>query len=888
MKKRFLWLLASLTRLLLALRYRIDVRGREKVQTSRGVLILPNHPSEMDPVIVMTVFRRRLMPQPMVVEDFYYTPGLHWLFKLFGAVPMPNMEGRSGSYKRLRVQEGLDGVAERLDRGENVLLYPAGRLMRSKEEQLQGASAVFDLLQRRPDQPIVLVRTRGLIGSMFSWYANQHRPELGIKLMLAIKYLILNLILFMPRRKVSVEIEVPGDDFPRRGDKMEINRWLEAWYNTPGPEEPVPVSYYFWRRHYFQMAKGAEERALRELEVPDDVREKVAAELAELSGRNAEELRDDMLLSRDLGMDSLNLGELISWIEEEYGSMDVNVEDLQSVQDVQAAAIGELGDRNPGAELKVPHEWFEDGGRPDIHVPDPHLTVQENFFQVCDSYGSAVAIGDETSGVITYRKAKIGVLLLADIIRVRPERNIGIMLPATAGADLVILATLVAGKTPVMLNWTLGDANLKHVLDLSGIRVIISSARFLDRLDGLNFDLIKEKLWTLEEVRRRQMPLRAKLVAALNGMRSAESLRRRYRTESWESDQHAVILFTSGSEAAPKGVPLTHFNVLSNLRGALESIELYSSDVLYGFLPPFHSFGFTVTSLLPMVAGLKTCYYPNPTESRHLARGIGGWKPTVLCGTPTFISGILRAARDTDLLRELRIILSGAEKASEDLFRRLGELSDADILEGYGITETGPVLTFNRVGEERVGVGKPISNVKLCIVHPETREPVPTGERGLILASGPNIFPGYLGNPDTESFHIVDKKKWYVTGDLGFLDEGGNLTISGRLKRFVKIGGEMISLPAMEAALKEKYPDEDGEPRLAIISLERDDERPLLALFATFDCTVDEANQLLKDAGFSNLARIGRQIRIDELPKLGTGKADYQSLKRRLKQDLGE
>jgi long-chain-fatty-acid--[acyl-carrier-protein] ligase len=353
------------------------------------------------------------------------------------------------------------------------------------------------------------------------------------------------------------------------------------------------------------------------------------------------------------------------------------------------------------------------------------------------------------------------------------------------------------------------------------------------------------------------------------------------RTPAWDVEQPAVILFTSGSESVPKGVPLSHRNVLSNLQGALTSIQLDSSDVLYGFLPPFHSFGFTVATLLPLTAGLKTAYYPNPTESRKLARGIGIWHPTVICGPPTFISGILKASAGGQM-RSLRLLLSGAEKAPAELFTRAAELCDGHILEGYGITETAPVLTFNRMGEPRIGVGKPIANVELLIVDPASHQPLPTGQRGLILAHGPNVFAGYLGKDSADASCEVNGKRWYITGDLGVLDEPGNLTISGRLKRFVKIGGEMISLPAMEAALQAVHPNHEGEVRSAIASVELEGGRPVLGLFTAFALTVEEANRILKEAGFSNLARLQRLERLDAIPVLGTGKTDYQTLNRRL------
>lgn len=888
MTRLICYILAWIARRLLALRYNITVKGLEQIDHQRGVLVLPNHPGEMDPVICVSQLWNELHPHPVAVEDFYYMPGLHGLLSLFGTIPMPNMEGRLGVYKKRRVQQALDDVAEHLREGRSVLIYPAGRMMRDQVEDLRGASAVYDILQRYPEVPIVTVRTSGLLGSMFAWLTWHHRPDLKACLKRSLKILALNGLFFTPRRTVNIEVQEVGDDFPRHGDKMEINRWLENWYNLYGSEEPSQVSYTFWKKTYLdidhdQVAEADADQP--DAEIPDEVRQQVHQHIGELTDQSPDEVEPQQHLMRDLGMDSLDLGELVAWIEETYGTTDLNVEDLQTVHSVALAAVGELGETRENVPLRIPEEWLETD-RPDLVPPDPELTVQENFLHRADTFAGCIAVADETSGALTWRRLKTGALLLAERFRQRPEQHIGVMLPATVGADVVVLAVLLAGKTPVMINWTLGDANLEHVLELAEIDVIVTSGRFLDRLDQLNFDLLQDKIWTLEDMRRQDFTLTDKLKAALAARRSANSLIRRWRSDTWTTDRPAVILFTSGSEAAPKGVPLTHHNVLSNLAGAMRTIELHGSDVLYGFLPPFHSFGYTVATVLPLTTGLKVAYYPNPTESRKLARGIQAWRPTIVCGTPTFINGIFKAAGD-QRLDSLRIILTGAEKAADELFERAAQLSDGHVLEGYGITETGPILTLNRPGESRVGVGKPIANVELAIVDAEDRDRrLETGERGLILAHGPNIFGGYLGNPGRDAFHELDGKTWYVTGDLGSLDEDGNLTISGRLKRFVKIGGEMISLPAMESAISQKHPPVDGEPQFAVSSLDRDGERPLLALFATFETDKDGINGILKEAGFSNLARVNQVIQLEEIPKLGTGKTDYRSLKEKLREQL--
>ena len=228
-------------------------------------------------------------------------------------------------------------------------------------------------------------------------------------------------------------------------------------------------------------------------------------------------------------------------------------------------------------------------------------------------------------------------------------------------------------------------------------------------------------------------------------------------------------------------------------------------------LPPFHSFGFTVTGLLTLLSGIKIAFSPDPTDGKRLAHAIEHWGATILCGPPTFLKAIMKAATP-EQLRSVRLCFSGAEKVPPDLLALMAPFGGEEFfIEGYGITECSPVLTFNRQGKPHRGVGLPAQGVELLIVHPETYEILPVGTQGLILARGPNVFAGYLNPSVSSPFIEVKGLSWYKTGDLGFLDEEGALTISGRLKRFVKVGAEMISLAAVEDGLL-KIGQEKGWP----------------------------------------------------------------------------
>lgn len=866
--------LAFLIRRALRVRYDISFEGLEQVRGQKGVFILSNHPAEMDPVILCGFLWPDLEPHPVPIEDVFLMPGVNWLMQQAGAVPMPNMDSSAGAYKRQRVEQAIHAIARLLQQGENVLLYPAGRLMRGELEDLRSTSGVSDVLALYPEAQILRIRMRGLLGSSFSWVAHQNRPPLGPMLLRGIRYGLANLLFLCPKRKVTVTMELcAAADIPK--ERLALNQWLEDYYNAEGPEPMSQVSYLFWTNRHFDYTAAAEQSDVPLDQIPADIQQAVTAQLAQLSGRPDDEIQPGMSLERDLSLDSLASADLVGWIDETFHVSDVDNADLRQVADVMAAAAHLLPGKIEASQ--APKGWFEPR-RPDIRLPRADRTIVENVLWTCTRMAPYVAMADATRGVISYQQFRLAMVVLAEQVRKRPEQNIGIMLPAACGTNLVLLATMLAGKTPVLINWTVGDANLRHVIEISELQVIYTSQAFLDRLDAIDFEYLAQFLAPLESLRE-EITLGDKLRALWRAKWTDEAILAHFAYQA-QVDDPAVILFTSGSESVPKGVPLTHRNIVSNVRGCLEHVDLSGRDSLYGFLPPFHSFGFTVTSILPLVSGLKVAYHPNPTESRRLASGISSWKPTLICGTPTFVASIVRAA-DPDQLHSLRLVLTGAEKTPDALFAALVQAAPAsEVLEGYGITECAPVLTLNRPGSAKAGVGSPVGDATVRIVHPDTHEPLPVGERGLIVVRGSNLFSGYLKLPQNNPFLELAGSTWYNTGDLGFLNDAGQLTLSGRLKRFVKIGGEMISLPAMEAALLAAWPSGDAEgPTLAIVAREIEGERPELLLATTLDHDRESTNEALRAAGFGNLARIKAVTQVAEIPQLGSGKIDYRTLK---------
>ena len=344
-------------------------------------------------------------------------------------------------------------------------------------------------------------------------------------------------------------------------------------------------------------------------------------------------------------------------------------------------------------------------------------------------------------------------------------------------------------------------------------------------------------------------------------------------------DDTAVILFTSGSESAPKGVPLSHANVMSNVDGALDIVGGKANDVMLAFLPPFHSFGLVQLMFMSLLAGIKVVYSPDPRKFKLLAGLVEKFGVTLLAGTPDFLGGILDAAKGReDTLRSVRIFLSGAQKAPAELRARVARLGST-VVEGYGITETAPLITANSPGEPAVGVGRPLKGTQLLIVDIETAsKPKATGEEGLILVTGPGVFGGYLGGV-SNPFIDYAGTRYYNTGDLGHLDAGGSLTISGRLKRFLKPFGEMVNMTAIEDVLSSACPAGVDGPRVAVSGVDVAGKRSFIVLYTTdARITPDAANKLIKAAGLTNLSFIDTIDLVGEIPLLGSGKVNHRAL----------
>lgn len=508
-------------------------------------------------------------------------------------------------------------------------------------------------------------------------------------------------------------------------------------------------------------------------------------------------------------------------------------------------------------------------------LPNPDKNVLELFIDTFTKNKSEYFAWDNVSGTSTRGDFLLKAAVVSQLIKSKTKhKHVGIMLPALQSTTLLVIATYMAGKIPVMLNWTVGHKVLSYCADITDLDVIITASTFFDKVkDQIPEDISSRLIFLDKEVKNISTPMKLKGLAMSKLPKLLLNLK---------IDDTAVILFTSGSETLPKAVPLTHENVVRDLWGALQIFEIRVQDIFLSFLPPFHSFGFTVLSILPLISGVKVAYTPNPTNLREVIDVLKHNKATNMMATPTLLK-MLMAKASNEEFESLRLVISGAESLHEDVKAKFEEMTvghNSLIIEGYGITECAPIVSLNPDDHQKHNsVGKTIIGLDLKVVDFETFKDVAINEEGMFVVKGKSVFPGYLDKNIDDPFVEIDGSKYYKTGDLGHIDEEGFLFITGRLKRFIKIGGEMISMPFIENVLNKKYGC-DGEICLAVEGV--DDVEPNVVLFSKYMLNKSEVNTYLRENGISSIAKI-REIRIiDEIPLLGSGKINYRLLKEQI------
>lgn len=466
-----------------------------------------------------------------------------------------------------------------------------------------------------------------------------------------------------------------------------------------------------------------------------------------------------------------------------------------------------------------------------------------------------------------------------------PEKRVGIVLPPGAGAFIANLAISAAGKTPVNLNFTAGRASLEASLRVGEISTVLTAEAMKGKVPNFPFpertlDLAKE----IEAAGGKPAMLPWLLAAYLLPNQWVADLLRIPRTGD---NAEAALLFTSGSSGEPKGVVLSHRNILTNC-AQISSLSIFpETGIMLGCLPVFHSFGFTVTMWYPLMRGCRVVTVPSPLDTRKIVEAIHQEKATVMIGAPTFIRPFLKRATREELA-SLNLVVTGAEKLPSDLYDNFLSQFGTEILQGYGLTETTPVASINQYdppittttaepqeGKRPGSVGRMLPGMSARIVDPDTGAVLPETQIGLLWFRGPNVFGGYL--KDQEKSASVMRDGWFVTGDLARFDEDGFLHIEGRLSRFSKIGGEMVPHGTVEQKLLELFGWDQLEGLNAVVVGVPDSSKgEALVLLTTQNVAVAEIRAKLTEAGLPNLWVPKIVARVESIPVLGTGKTDLK------------
>jgi len=508
-----------------------------------------------------------------------------------------------------------------------------------------------------------------------------------------------------------------------------------------------------------------------------------------------------------------------------------------------------------------------------LHKQDGGATLPARLARSARNNWSSVALADSTGRTLTFGKTLAAALLVGNWFdKNRPgEERIGVLLPSSVAGALVNLGIGLAGRTAVNLNFTTGEETLQACAKKCALRTVVTSRKFLHRI----------RLPQTPEMIFVEDMLEFSKAAKLRALLAARFAPARAIAGNARPDDIAVIIFTSGSTGDPKGVMLSHWNVIANMDSAAGVFNLSRRDCMLGVLPFFHSFGYTYTLWLPMIQGFRAVYHPNPLDARTIGELAAKHKATFLLSTPTFYGTYLRQCAPEQFV-SLRFPVVGAEKLRPALANAFLEKFGVGLLEGYGCTEMGPVVSANtpdvdcvppQAGTRAETTGRPIPGVTLRIVNPDSFAPMPEGQEGLLLANGPSRMIGYLEDPERTAKALHDG--YYITGDIARVDEDGFLHILDRISRMSKIGGEMVPHLKVEEALAGVFGD---SPCVVVGIPDALRGERLVALYTSPDVTPAQAYEHLSSNGFPALWSPKREnfYRVDAIPTLGTGKLDLR------------
>lgn len=872
-----------LVRRILSLRYKIKITWEQHLNHDGPVLILPNHVALVDPRIIISFLWKYLNVSPVASEKYYNKPVLKQVMNLVGTVPIWEMSAWASAED---VKKVFWSIVEALQWWKNILIYPSGQIYRQGFESIKGKQSAYNIVKHMPDNTkVVWVRDTWLWWSIWSMAWDNGETSFWSAYLKSIKYVFANLIFFVPKREVTLDIHDLTIDIKTQSEKSlnEFNKYLEDFYNKNWEQKISYQKHYFYyndvkNRETPELITGSVEELNKTnnydlSDISEEVVNQIKTKISEIKEIKADTINNESKLILDLYFDSLDLAEIKSYIQANFNwASNPPINDLKTVGDLIIMAVWKSENVE---ELKDCNWWEEiksDLLLNKLHPNKTYDSILELWKLNFKNSKSDTFMWDNIMWMQTKKDFIIKVYLIADYIKKINGDYIGIMLPSVWSAPMIIIATYLAWKTPVMFNWTLWKEAFDHCVKFSKVDKILSSSNFYDRVKNEFLE---------EHKNNNTFVFLEDLLKDISIFDKVKALVKSFYLPISKLSKEAVILFTSWSESLPKAVVLTHENLIEDIKWSLEIFELKTDDRLIGFLPPFHSFWFTINTIVPLITGLQVVYTPDPNDAKTILEIVKHTDVTSITATPSFLKMIMNLAKGEDLSK-INYAVVGAEKCPDSVFEKFSELSPSwKILEWYWITECSPVVSINPIENQKPWtVGQIIPSLDCKIVDISTNEEVSIGEQWMIFISGKSIFNGYLDEKIESPFEEINWKQYYKTWDLWFLDTDWYLTITWRLKRFIKIAWEMISLPFIESTLLEKYWT-DEEIKIAIEALEQDWEAKIV-LFAIDNLDLEEVNKYLRSRWVSNLIKISEIISVDEIPLLWTWKTDYKVLKKQI------
>lgn len=533
------------------------------------------------------------------------------------------------------------------------------------------------------------------------------------------------------------------------------------------------------------------------------------------------------------------------------------------------------------------------------HYTSDLPSIGAAFINTAKRNGDELAVADSIAGSLTGNRFLTGVICFSRLIKkYSKEQNVGLLLPTSNAGAIANMAVILRGKTVVNLNFTASREALQASVTKAGIKTIYTSRKFMEKLVKKGVDLndaFSDSQFIYMEDLKTEISKATSLRTLITVILLPAVFLKFIYCKRVNINVPAAILFSSGSEGTPKGVMLSHRNIMANLKQISDMLNTQDTDVVMASLPLFHAFGITVTTFMPLVEGIPMICHPDPTDAVNISKAIAKYRATIFCGTSTFLRLYTKNKRIHPLMLEsLRIVVAGAEKLSPDVRDAFKLKFNKDIYEGYGATETTPVASVNipdaldvnywsiQLGNKFGTVGMPLPGSSFRIVDPETLEELSAGEDGLILIGGSQVMLGYLDDEEktNEVIAMLDDKRWYKTGDKGHLDEDGFLSIVDRYSRFAKLGGEMISLTAVEEAVRNAL----NEPELELVAVNLPDEKKgeKVILMIAKEIELADIKKAMLDADANPLMIPAAVSVTKEIPKLGSGKTDFKLAKKLL------